>query len=60
MYEALLKAVGHEVTIHVNSYQYKASFVKGELSHVNEEIAVIIKNKKQIVVKLSAIIWYNV
>lgn len=60
MYEALLKVVGHEVSIHVSSYIYQTSLIKGELSHVNEEVAVINKNKKQFIVKLSVIIWFSV
>lgn len=60
MYEALLKVVGHEVNIHVSSYSYQPSLIKGELSHVNKEVAVIKKNKKQFVVKLSEIIWFSV
>lgn len=60
MYEALVKAVGHQVSIHVHSYSYQTSLIKGELSHVNEEVAVIIKNKNQFVVKLSEVIWFRV
>lgn len=60
MYEALSKAIGSEVTIHVNSHIYTTSILKGRLSHVNEDMVVLEKNKKQYVIKLDSIIWFNV